>query len=200
MEPKGERDGDISLAKPGGDNLHSCTSCRISFPHINKLIADFSTAHQVKTVKTSQTGARLQVSKEKLLSAYTGKQCHSCSKCGEELDSKAELKVHLLSHPDENSLMCLQCNMTFARKSKVISHLLVHPDQTLQNLSESGRGQVYACAYCGKQFPSEKKLKGHLRVHKERRLQICQFCSKEFKSAQGLKEHIQSHMGENLHV
>lgn len=60
-----------------------------------------------------------------------------CTICGQQLNSRATLRNHLLVHSDEKRHKCDYCGSTFKQSKSLKSHLLLHTEL-----------KPYSCNFC----------------------------------------------------
>ncbi|KAI8433217.1 hypothetical protein MSG28_015295 [Choristoneura fumiferana] len=81
----------------------------------------------------------------------------TCTVCGKELKTQANLARHMLVHTGERPFPCSFCEMRFTQKSVLVKHERVHTGEL-----------PYTCEICLKKFARSFTLDNHLkRVHKK---------------------------------
>uniref|UniRef100_A0A3B3TGH7 Si:dkey-156n14.3 n=1 Tax=Paramormyrops kingsleyae TaxID=1676925 RepID=A0A3B3TGH7_9TELE len=109
------------------------------------------------------------------------------SDCGRTFDAKHKLKMHLLSHAeDQRPFKCPVegCGWSFTTSYKLKRHLQSHD-----------KARPFACEWenCGRRFTTVYNLKAHARAHGREGAFVCSTCSERFRSAARLGSHQRSH-------
>ncbi|KAG9473117.1 hypothetical protein GDO78_014328 [Eleutherodactylus coqui] len=107
--------------------------------------------------------------------------------CAKAFDRKQQLKVHLLSHTEEQRPYKCQvenCGWSFTTLYKLKRHLQSHEKQRPFSCDTPG---------CGKSFTTIFNLKAHLKAHKQENLFRCDTCGEAFPNATKLSAHRRTH-------
>ncbi|XP_044736711.1 oocyte zinc finger protein XlCOF6-like [Chrysoperla carnea] len=105
-----------------------------------------------------------------------------CSTCGKCCRSNADLKVHMISHTNEQLFQCHICEKKYKSAQGLKCHINKH-----NNL------RPYSCTHCPKAFYTSQILKNHLRTHTGERPYECQLCGRAFSQSCALKTHMKIH-------
>ncbi|KAG7478395.1 hypothetical protein MATL_G00080130 [Megalops atlanticus] len=128
-------------------------------------------------------GAVASVSKKGALVTYRCPQ----PECAEVFDSKHKLKIHLLSHTDDQRpFKCTLegCGWSFTTSYKLKRHLQSHD-----------KVRPFTCEWenCGRKFTTVYNLKAHVKAHDQENAFVCEICSERFRSATKLANHLRTH-------
>ncbi|XP_069592364.1 zinc finger protein ZXDC isoform X2 [Ranitomeya imitator] len=107
--------------------------------------------------------------------------------CAKAFDRKQQLKVHLLSHTEEQRPYKCQvqgCDWSFTTLYKLKRHLQSHDKQRPFSCDALG---------CGKRFTTVYNLKAHLRAHEQENLYRCDSCGEAFNTTTKLSAHRRTH-------
>ncbi|XP_040264256.1 zinc finger protein ZXDC isoform X1 [Bufo bufo] len=107
--------------------------------------------------------------------------------CAKAFDRKQQLKVHLLSHTEEQRPYKCQvenCGWSFTTLYKLKRHLQSHDKQRPFSCDAPG---------CGKSFTTVYNLKAHLKAHEQENLFRCDACGEAFPTATKLSAHRRTH-------
>lgn len=107
--------------------------------------------------------------------------------CAKAFDRKQQLKVHLLSHTEEQrpyKCHVEHCVWSFTTLYKLKRHLQSH-----------GKQRPFSCDApgCGKCFTTVYNLKAHLKTHEQENLFRCDACGEAFPTATKLSAHRRTH-------
>ncbi|KAF6213290.1 hypothetical protein GE061_011008 [Apolygus lucorum] len=104
-----------------------------------------------------------------------------CIKCGLQLESLKDLRVHIKMEHKKVTRQCCVCQEEFKSQEEYTEHIVkVHPLE---------------CRTCGKTFKSKASLVGHAKIHLIVKPHACTLCPKTFITNQKLKEHMNGHTG-----
>ncbi|KAL4655633.1 zinc finger protein ZXDC-like [Arapaima gigas] len=109
------------------------------------------------------------------------------SDCSKMFDTKHKLKIHLLSHTeDQRPFKCLVegCGWSFTTSYKLKRHLQSHD-----------KLRPFTCEWenCGRKFTTVYNLKAHIKAHDQENTFVCEICSERFRSATRLGNHQRTH-------
>ncbi|XP_075687925.1 zinc finger protein ZXDC [Rhinoderma darwinii] len=107
--------------------------------------------------------------------------------CAKAFDRKQQLKVHLLSHTEEQrpyKCHVENCGWSFTTLYKLKRHLQSHDKQRPFSCDAPG---------CGKSFTTVYNLKAHLKAHEQENLFRCDACGEAFPTATKLSAHRRTH-------
>ncbi|XP_075039760.1 zinc finger X-linked protein ZXDA-like isoform X2 [Mixophyes fleayi] len=107
--------------------------------------------------------------------------------CAKAFDRKQQLKVHLLSHTeDQRPFKCHldDCGWSFTTLYKLKRHLQSHDKRRPFPCDAPG---------CGKSFTTVYNLKAHLKAHEQENLFRCEACGESFPTATKLSAHRRAH-------
>ncbi|XP_069822813.1 zinc finger protein ZXDC isoform X1 [Dendropsophus ebraccatus] len=107
--------------------------------------------------------------------------------CAKAFDRKQQLKVHLLSHTeDQRPYKCHveNCAWSFTTLYKLKRHMQSHDKQRPFSCDAPG---------CGKSFTTVYNLKAHLKAHEQENLFRCDACGEAFPTATKLSAHRRTH-------
>ncbi|MBN3296493.1 ZXDC protein, partial [Amia calva] len=114
---------------------------------------------------------------------------YHCSQlnCSKTFDTKHKLKIHLLSHTeDQRPFKCTVegCGWSFTTSYKLKRHLLSHD-----------KVRPFTCEWenCGRKFTTVYNLKAHIKAHDQENTFVCEICSERFRTATKLGNHQRSH-------
>ncbi|MGH0175168.1 UNVERIFIED_CONTAM: hypothetical protein FKN15_013799 [Acipenser sinensis] len=114
---------------------------------------------------------------------------YHCSQadCNETFDSKHKLKIHLLSHTeDQRPFKCTVegCGWSFTTSYKLKRHLQSHD-----------KVRPFACEWenCGRKFTTVYNLKAHIKAHEQENTFVCGVCSERFRTVTKLNIHQRTH-------
>ncbi|KAJ8400647.1 hypothetical protein AAFF_G00394160 [Aldrovandia affinis] len=107
--------------------------------------------------------------------------------CSEAFDTKHKLKVHLISHADDQRpFKCTveDCGWSFTTSYKLKRHLQSHD-----------KVRPFTCEWenCGRKFTTVYNLKAHVKAHDQENSFACDICSERFRSATKLGNHQRAH-------
>ncbi|KAJ8260051.1 hypothetical protein GJAV_G00176510 [Gymnothorax javanicus] len=107
--------------------------------------------------------------------------------CTETFDTKHKLKIHLISHTDDQRpFKCTieDCGWSFTTSYKLKRHLQSHD-----------KLRPFTCDWenCGRKFTTVYNLKAHIKVHDQENAFACDICSERFRSATKLANHQRAH-------
>ncbi|KAG5836108.1 hypothetical protein ANANG_G00251100 [Anguilla anguilla] len=107
--------------------------------------------------------------------------------CAEIFDAKHRLKIHLISHTDDQRpFKCTMedCGWSFTTSYKLKRHLQSHD-----------KVRPFTCEWenCGRKFTTVYNLKAHVKVHDQENAFACDICSERFRSATKLTNHQRAH-------
>ncbi|KAI1890463.1 hypothetical protein AGOR_G00153960 [Albula goreensis] len=107
--------------------------------------------------------------------------------CTESFDTKHKLKVHLISHTDDQRpFKCTMedCGWSFTTSYKLKRHLQSHD-----------KVRPFTCEWenCGRKFTTVYNLKAHVKAHDQENAFVCDICSERFRSATKLGNHQRTH-------
>ncbi|XP_064160567.1 zinc finger protein ZXDC isoform X1 [Anguilla rostrata] len=107
--------------------------------------------------------------------------------CVEIFDAKHKLKIHLISHTDDQRpFKCTMedCGWSFTTSYKLKRHLQSHD-----------KVRPFTCEWenCGRKFTTVYNLKAHVKVHDQENAFACDICSERFRSATKLTNHQRAH-------
>lgn len=108
-----------------------------------------------------------------------------CDTCGMKFTQKANLKIHMGSHINDNPYRCEFCPKTFTNKSKLQDHLVAHSNV-----------RQFVCQICNKSYKTRRYLSDHHKLHTEAATLFCKVCNKGFFNSLKLKDHMNVHTGE----
>uniref|UniRef100_A0A3B4X4S5 C2H2-type domain-containing protein n=1 Tax=Seriola lalandi dorsalis TaxID=1841481 RepID=A0A3B4X4S5_SERLL len=108
-----------------------------------------------------------------------------CSECGERLDGKDHLQIHMKCHTGEKTFACPFCGKKFTKKSNLTTHLRVHTGE-----------KPFTCSVCNTSFSLRCTLVNHMRVHTGEKPFSCSVCSKRFSKKANLTTHMALHTEE----
>ncbi|KAJ8259072.1 hypothetical protein COCON_G00180840 [Conger conger] len=111
----------------------------------------------------------------------------SQTECTETFDTKHKLKIHLISHADDQRpFKCSMedCGWSFTTSYKLKRHLQSHD-----------KVRPFTCEWenCGRKFTTVYNLKAHVKVHDQENAFACDICSDHFRSASKLANHQRTH-------
>ncbi|XP_029103656.1 zinc finger protein ZXDC isoform X2 [Scleropages formosus] len=109
------------------------------------------------------------------------------SDCSKTFDTKHKLKIHLLSHTeDQRPFKCPVegCGWSFTTSYKLKRHLQSHD-----------KVRPFTCEWenCGRKFTTVYNLKAHIKAHDQENTFVCEICSERFRSATRLGNHQRTH-------
>ncbi|XP_058855438.1 zinc finger protein ZXDC-like [Acipenser ruthenus] len=114
---------------------------------------------------------------------------YHCSQvdCNETFDTKHKLKIHLLSHTeDQRPFKCTVegCGWSFTTSYKLKRHLQSHD-----------KVRPFACEWenCGRKFTTVYNLKAHIKAHEQENTFVCGVCSERFRTVTKLNIHQRTH-------
>ncbi|MBN3272670.1 ZXDC protein, partial [Polyodon spathula] len=114
---------------------------------------------------------------------------YHCSQvdCNETFDTKHKLKIHLLSHTeDQRPFKCTVegCGWSFTTSYKLKRHLQSHD-----------KVRPFACEWenCGRKFTTVYNLKAHVKAHEQENTFVCDVCSERFRTGTKLTIHQRMH-------
>ncbi|KAJ8359274.1 hypothetical protein SKAU_G00157990 [Synaphobranchus kaupii] len=107
--------------------------------------------------------------------------------CTETFDTKHKLKIHLISHTDDQRpFKCTMedCGWSFTTSYKLKRHLQSHD-----------KVRPFTCEWenCGRKFTTVYNLKAHVKAHDQENAFACDICSERFRSATKLTNHQRAH-------
>ncbi|XP_056255309.1 zinc finger protein 568-like [Seriola aureovittata] len=108
-----------------------------------------------------------------------------CSECGERLNGKDHLQIHMKCHTGEKTFACPFCGKKFTKKSNLTTHLRVHTGE-----------KPFTCSVCNTSFSLRCTLVNHMRVHTGEKPFSCSVCSKRFSKKANLTTHMALHTEE----
>ncbi|GFY71861.1 zinc finger protein 28 [Trichonephila inaurata madagascariensis] len=112
-----------------------------------------------------------------------------CSICGENFESKNELRKHKTSHNPpkfgEKPYACEYCPKTFTSKSLLRRHSATHANEVTDD--------KYGCEGCGKPFDEFESLQDHYSTCIIDKQYACEMCEKTFFNNTDLEQHFLSH-------
>jgi len=109
----------------------------------------------------------------------------TCPQCGFIVDSKKQLKTHLLSHK-EKKFKCSFCDRPFLRKDHLNRHIMCC----------HGDGRQFKCGDCGKVFLKKEILSQHSFVHLLIPPKVCSSCGYMPENKEDWKQHWDAHLRE----
>ncbi|MBN3288023.1 ZXDC protein, partial [Polyodon spathula] len=107
--------------------------------------------------------------------------------CNETFDTKHKLKIHLLSHTeDQRPFKCTVegCGWSFTTSYKLKRHLQSHD-----------KVRPFACEWenCGRKFTTVYNLKAHIKAHEQDNTFVCGVCNERFRTGTKLNIHQRTH-------
>ena len=105
---------------------------------------------------------------------------HTCPKCGQELDSKGSLELHLSTHTEAEIDKSVDKPYSISQRAKA------------ENKEASETSFGYGCGSCEASFMTLPELTRHIGKHQSN-LSTCPKCGKMFRSEQALEEHLSRH-------
>jgi len=164
--------------------VFSCTACDAKFTskeqrnrhekvHVNKklqcdiCLKTFTHANGFATHKKSHIELRFVCSKDD---------------CDQVFKTSLNLKKHLNSHEESNTLDCTICGRNFGGAWNLKRHLLTHEGL-----------KPFQCPSCNKSFSCEKDMIAHSAVHTGKKGFSCSSCSSSFTHLRGLQQHMVIH-------
>ncbi|XP_044742585.1 zinc finger protein 235-like [Chrysoperla carnea] len=139
-------------------DIYNCTQCSKQFLHQLSLEQHIQKFH------------------EKIVREFR----HLCNMCGKGFNTRAELKIHMLSHSDEKTFACQTCNM----KYKTMHGLRYHVKSVHLNL------KPHPCPICSRHFSTRSVVERHMRTHTGERPFVCALCEKSFNQKSTLTTHM----------
>ena len=117
---------------------------------------------------------------------------HLCEQCGKFLQTRKDLKVHMISHSNEKPHQCEVCGKSFAIPGNLRAHVRIHTGD-----------KPHECSVCKKRFFWPGNLAKHKQTHGDDgienensspmqtqvRMFECKVCLKTFFKEKGLKLH-----------
>ncbi|XP_021932314.1 zinc finger protein 426-like isoform X2 [Zootermopsis nevadensis] len=174
---------DVHIFQPDGtdhsaNTLHKCETCGKTFMKRKYLLAHVRIHTDERCHKCKVCGKAFRLRYALKRHFLTHKKCQVCHK------TFRSLKIHALTHLENQSQECKICNKTFASLRALQTHVRTHTNQ------------IQECKLCGKTLTTLGSLKTHVRVHTGERPYECKICSKNFIRSNRLKEHVRIHTGE----
>uniref|UniRef100_A0A1Q3FWB4 C2h2-type zn-finger protein n=1 Tax=Culex tarsalis TaxID=7177 RepID=A0A1Q3FWB4_CULTA len=108
----------------------------------------------------------------------------TCSTCGHQSKSVAELKDHENKHLGLRPYECELCKKTFSSKTILKNHMLVHVTD-----------RPFSCEICGKTFARKRNWKDHRASHLESKPWECEICKMQFRIETQFMTHKKRHTG-----
>ena len=130
-------DTHINITHTGNDELQ-CQICDKTFGTKFTLKRHLNEQHNITQVVNSIHSDEIKI--------FTCKACDSVFK------QKGNLKVHELTHMDDNKFTCDQCGKQYSVKTSLVRHLKIH----------TGEREKYQCGICHKMFLSKGSLARHM--------------------------------------
>eukprot|EP00088_Acartia_fossae_P027248 TRINITY_DN27993_c0_g1_i2.p1 TRINITY_DN27993_c0_g1~~TRINITY_DN27993_c0_g1_i2.p1 ORF type:complete len:448 (-),score=60.25 TRINITY_DN27993_c0_g1_i2:92-1435(-) len=137
---------------------------------------------------------------------------HKCTVCGDALDSRKELRDHMMTKHDrklEKCLTCATCKQTFNSVIFLHNHMIEanHINVTCEVCSkvftsedslkihvQNQHSQRFKCSECGEQVDSKKELRKHMTAkHAVPQEYVCQTCGHSTHSKGSFWRHVQIH-------
>ncbi|KXJ69150.1 hypothetical protein RP20_CCG028556 [Aedes albopictus] len=120
---------------------------------------------------------------------HLGIKPYECDVCQKSFGTKTILKNHMIVHQSDRPFSCEICGKTFARKRNYKDHAMTHTDE-----------KPWECEICKLTFRIESQFLTHKRRHTGIRPYKCKFCDKVFSHATDRKRHeMAAHTGEKPH-
>jgi cytidine deaminase len=190
-----------------GKKLYRCSICKAYLTDLKIMKNHLVTVHEKEDLLNCKSRELLQMNLFHIL-----EKSQTCHQCGEKLDNKRNLKVHILSkHEGKKVYKCSICENFYFEFNKMKRHIVsVHEkDKKLLNckpmefskmnlFQEMQKSQT--CDQCGDKFRGKNELKGHIiSVHDKKNLYQCSICRAYLTECGQMKRHlITVHGKENL--
>src|SRR6266496_2146504 len=168
------------VVQPMGEGHHR-TICKRSFYRTSSQTHPLGKVQSKKTVLDNEqeqeepvirvTDDEIDVNTTVTMKSGATKHCmqsYMCRVCHERFDSKALLKIHMLSHRDANTSMftCTHCSYQSRHGSKLTRHMCTHTGE-----------KPFACTSCSYRCSGSENLTSHMRTHTGKKRFACSSCS-----------------------
>lgn len=170
-----------------------CEICFRSFNNYGALLRHVTQRRRIRQTMITCSTCGHQVKSIAELKDHENKHLgirpYECELCKKTFSSKTTLKNHMLVHVTDRPFSCEICGKTFARKRNWKDHSMTHQE-----------GKPWECEICKMQFRIETQFMTHKRRHTGVRPYKCSFCEKVFSHATDRKRHeMAAHTGEKPH-